>query len=72
MNMPEPKREGPVVISWRQSIADPRKLVTTFEVDWGKTEMTPGEAAEVTMAIVMMLRAHLEIKLPMDFKDFIR
>ena len=62
--MPEPEIEGPVRISWRRSEADSRKVVSTFEVDFGKTNLEPEKAADVELAVVKTLRRKLRVKLP--------
>lgn len=63
MNIPQPIEEGPVQISWRQSVADPQKAVSVFEVDFGKTDFSPGRAANVEKAVVAILRVGLGVSL---------
>ena len=63
MDMPEPGVEGPVRISWRRSSTDSRKVVSTFEVDFGKTKLNPDRASDIELAIVRLLRRKLRVKL---------
>ncbi len=63
MQIPEPIVEGPVKISWKQSVTDPLKAVSTFEVDFGKTDFNPVQAAAIERAIVTILRGTLKVSL---------
>ena len=63
MWLPEPITEGPVKLSWRQSVADPQKVVSVFEVDFGKTNFSPEKAVDVQRAIVAILRGTLDVSL---------
>ncbi len=59
MDIPSPIEEGAVKIHWRQSITDPRKVVSIFEIDFGRTKLNPTEAANIGKAVVVLLRASL-------------
>jgi len=63
VEIPNPIEEGAVRVHWRSSLADPRKVVTIFEIDFGKTKLNPISAANVSRAVVALLRTSLGVKL---------
>ena len=63
MEIPEPEIEGPVSIYWYRSNTDPRKIVSLFQIDFGKTDIDPIKAANINLAIVRLLRQELNVKL---------
>lgn len=63
MDIPDAIEEKAVKIHWRQSTADPRKVVSIFEIDFGKTQLSPAEAADIGKEVVAILRVSLGVKL---------
>lgn len=63
MDIPDAIEEKAVKIHWGQSTTDPRKVVSIFEIDFGKTSLSPTEAASIGKAIVAVLRVSLGVKL---------
>ena len=64
MEIPEAEIEGPVSINWYRSHSDPRKIVSVFKIDFGKTDLDPIKAANINLAVVRVLRQELNVKLP--------
>ena len=63
MDIPNPIEEKAVKVHWRQSTTDSRKIVSIFEIDFGKTTLEPTAAASIQRAVVAVLRASLGVKL---------
>lgn len=56
----EPIIEGPVEISYEGSGG---KQKVTFTIDFDKTDLSPGKAADLHKAIVAILRSGLDVEL---------
>lgn len=63
MDIPEPIEEGAVKFRWIQSTTKPDKVKSIIELDFGKTDMTPSQAANVQRSIVCICRTAFGVSL---------
>lgn len=63
MNIPNPVIEGPVKFRWVQSTTNPEMVKSIIELDFGKTKMSPEQAANVQRSIVCICRTAFGVSL---------
>ena len=61
--IPEPIKEGAVEISWEFSEVQVDKIKAIISIDFGMTDLSSSEAADVQRAIVNVLRVGLKVQL---------